>query len=127
MANQLGKVYICGNCKSQVIVTKGGSGQLKCCGVPMEQKKWRARSIVRAHRDNENEVLKMIGAIIVGIIAGWLAGKLLRGEGFGLLGGLVPGLRGGLIGGFVLKSPHSMLGALLVAAIGAVILVWISH
>jgi len=39
MANQLGKVYICGNCKSQVIVTKGGSGQLKCCGAPMEQKK----------------------------------------------------------------------------------------
>jgi hypothetical protein len=39
MANQLGKVYICGNCKSQVIVTKGGTGQLKCCGVVMEQKK----------------------------------------------------------------------------------------
>ncbi len=38
MANQLGKVYICANCKSQVIVTKGGAGQLKCCGVPMEQK-----------------------------------------------------------------------------------------
>lgn len=39
MANQLGKVYICPNCKSQVIVTKAGAGQLKCCGVPMEQKK----------------------------------------------------------------------------------------
>ena len=39
MANQLGKVYICSNCKSQVIVTKGGTGQLKCCGVAMEQKK----------------------------------------------------------------------------------------
>jgi desulfoferrodoxin-like iron-binding protein len=39
MANQLGKVYICGKCASQVIVTKGGAGALKCCGVPMEQKK----------------------------------------------------------------------------------------
>jgi desulfoferrodoxin-like iron-binding protein len=39
MANQLGKVYICSNCKSQVIVTKAGNGQLQCCGVPMEQKK----------------------------------------------------------------------------------------
>jgi desulfoferrodoxin-like iron-binding protein len=39
MANQLGKVYICGKCASQVIVTKAGSGQLKCCGAPMEQKK----------------------------------------------------------------------------------------
>jgi desulfoferrodoxin-like iron-binding protein len=39
MANQLGKVYICTKCASQVIVTKGGTGQLKCCGLPMEQKK----------------------------------------------------------------------------------------
>ena len=38
MANQLGKVYICGKCGSQVIVTKGGTGALKCCGGPMEQK-----------------------------------------------------------------------------------------
>ena len=39
MANQLGKVYICAKCGSQVIVTKAGAGQLKCDGVPMEQKK----------------------------------------------------------------------------------------
>ncbi|HVA68386.1 MAG TPA: hypothetical protein VNF45_03680 [Candidatus Binataceae bacterium] len=39
MANQLGKVYICGKCGSQVIVTKGGQGALKCCDAPMEQKK----------------------------------------------------------------------------------------
>ncbi len=39
MANQLGKVYICGTCGSQVIVTKGGTGTIKCCGGTMEQKK----------------------------------------------------------------------------------------
>jgi desulfoferrodoxin-like iron-binding protein len=39
MANQLGKVYICGKCGSQVIVTKGGGGELKCCGDAMGQKK----------------------------------------------------------------------------------------
>jgi len=39
MANQLGKIYICGKCNSQVIVTKAGAGVLKCCGVAMEQKK----------------------------------------------------------------------------------------
>jgi hypothetical protein len=39
MANQLGKVYICGKCGSQVIVTKGGAGTIKCCGGTMEQKK----------------------------------------------------------------------------------------
>ena len=39
MANQLGKVYICGKCGSQVIITKGGGGAIKCCGTPMDQKK----------------------------------------------------------------------------------------
>ncbi len=39
MANQLGKVYICGKCGSQVIVTKAGNGALTCCGAAMEQKK----------------------------------------------------------------------------------------
>ncbi len=39
MANQLGKMYVCSKCNSQVIVTKGGVGTLKCCGQDMEQKK----------------------------------------------------------------------------------------
>ena len=39
MTNQLGKMYLCGKCNSQVIVTKGGTGTLKCCGQEMDQKK----------------------------------------------------------------------------------------
>ena len=39
MANQLGKMYVCTKCNSQVIVTKGGNGTLKCCGTEMQQKK----------------------------------------------------------------------------------------
>ena len=39
MANQIGKKYICTVCGSEFIVTKGGAGQLVCCGKPMEQKK----------------------------------------------------------------------------------------
>lgn len=38
MANQLGKMYVCTKCGSQVIVTKGGAGTLKCCGVEMQKK-----------------------------------------------------------------------------------------
>jgi len=40
----------------------------------------------------------MLGAIVVGIIAGWLAGKLVRGAGFGLIGDLILGLVGGFVG-----------------------------
>ncbi|MBF6568688.1 MAG: desulfoferrodoxin [Candidatus Binataceae bacterium] len=38
MANQLGKIYECVKCGSRVIVTKGGTGALKCCGEAMQQK-----------------------------------------------------------------------------------------
>jgi hypothetical protein len=39
MANQIGKMYLCGKCECQVIVTKGGEGALKCCDAEMQQKK----------------------------------------------------------------------------------------
>ncbi|MBW2370742.1 MAG: desulfoferrodoxin [Deltaproteobacteria bacterium] len=39
MANEVGKRYICKTCGAEVIVTRGGNGQLKCCGKPMELKK----------------------------------------------------------------------------------------
>ena len=39
MANQIGKIYTCGQCGAQVIVTKGGAGAVRCCGTEMQQKK----------------------------------------------------------------------------------------
>jgi desulfoferrodoxin-like iron-binding protein len=39
MANEVGKRYVCANCGSEFIVTKGGEGQLVCCSQPMEIKK----------------------------------------------------------------------------------------
>lgn len=38
MANQLGKMYLCSSCGSQIIVTKGGTGTVKCCGAEMQKK-----------------------------------------------------------------------------------------
>ena len=39
MANQIGKKYKCAKCNAEVMVTKGGNGELVCCNQPMEQKK----------------------------------------------------------------------------------------
>lgn len=39
MANQVGKRYVCSTCGVEVIVTRGGKGQVCCCGKPMEVKK----------------------------------------------------------------------------------------
>ena len=65
--------------------------------------------------------------IVVGIIAGWLAGLIVRGGGFGLLGDLVVGVLGAFIGRYVLAQlhvhlAHGLAGAVLDATIGAVIL-----
>ena len=69
--------------------------------------------------------------IISGIIAGWLAGMMVKGSGYGLLGDLLDGLIGGLIGVFlagVLGIQATSLGAqILVAALGGVVFVWLVH
>lgn len=67
--------------------------------------------------------------LIIGAIAGWLAGKIMKGGGFGLLGNVVVGVIGAFIGGFLLGlldvSWGGTLGALGTALIGAIVLLWI--
>ena len=67
--------------------------------------------------------------IIVGIVAGWLAGVIMKGGGYGLIGDLILGLVGALVGGFLFNlilpsaEPTGLIGSLIVATIGAVVLV----
>lgn len=64
--------------------------------------------------------------LAVGLVAGWLGSIFVRGRGFGLIGNLVVGILGALIGGFVFRglgiAPGNVLGELIAATIGAVIL-----
>lgn len=64
--------------------------------------------------------------LVIGAVAGWLAGVLTRGRGFGLLGDIVVGVIGALVGGFVFTllglQWFGTLGALVTATVGAVIL-----
>lgn len=65
--------------------------------------------------------------IVIGAIAGWLAGKLVRGFGFGLLGNIVVGIIGALIAGWLLPRLGIALGAgfighIIDAFVGAVVL-----
>lgn len=68
----------------------------------------------------------LIAWIIVGLIAGWAAGKVSRGHGFGLIGDLVVGLIGALIGGLIagvfIQGSVGFFGSLIVAFLGAVVL-----
>jgi uncharacterized membrane protein YeaQ/YmgE (transglycosylase-associated protein family) len=68
--------------------------------------------------------------IIVGLIAGWLAGELMRGSGFGLLGNMIVGIVGALLGGFLASALFNVadplsginITTLIVAFLGSVIL-----
>ena len=67
--------------------------------------------------------------IIVGIVAGWLAGQIVKGGSFGLIGDLVVGVIGGVIGGYLLGHagifPSGILGLIVTATIGAVVLLFL--
>jgi uncharacterized membrane protein YeaQ/YmgE (transglycosylase-associated protein family) len=72
--------------------------------------------------------VNIIWFVVVGLIAGWLAGQLMKGGGFGVLGDIVVGIVGALIGGFLFSSlgiypGAGLLGAIIVATIGAVVLI----
>ena len=74
----------------------------------------------------------LIAWIIIGLIAGWLTGKLMKGSGFGFWMDMVVGLVGALIGGFISSSlgfggtgQHGMIVSILIAVVGAVVLTWI--
>jgi uncharacterized membrane protein YeaQ/YmgE (transglycosylase-associated protein family) len=73
-----------------------------------------------------------LGWIILGLVAGWLAGKLVRGEGFGCIGDVILGLIGSVIGGWLFTKlgivhANTFLYSLAAATVGAVILVAIAH
>jgi uncharacterized membrane protein YeaQ/YmgE (transglycosylase-associated protein family) len=71
-----------------------------------------------------------IGYIIIGAIAGWIAGKIVKGRGSGILMNIVIGIIGALLGGFLLSFFFNTAGGgwwftLLTAVLGSVILLWI--
>jgi len=71
----------------------------------------------------------LIWWIVVGLIAGWLAGKVMKGGGYGVLIDIVLGIGGAILGGWVfgLLGLHAggIIGSIVVAFVGAIILVWL--
>ena len=70
-----------------------------------------------------------IGAIILGAIAGWLAGYITKGSGYGLLVNIIIGIVGGLLGGWIFAlvglAHTNIIGQLISSVVGAMVLLWI--
>jgi uncharacterized membrane protein YeaQ/YmgE (transglycosylase-associated protein family) len=71
----------------------------------------------------------LLWQIVIGILAGWLAGKIMRGRGFGVLMDLLIGIVGSLLGGLVFGLlglyASGLIGSLVVATAGAVLLLYL--
>ena len=70
--------------------------------------------------------------LVVGLIAGWLAGVVMKGGGYGVLADIVLGILGGVLGGWIfsmlgVSAGGGLIGGIIVAFIGAVVLVGITR
>ena len=77
--------------------------------------------------------MSILGWIILGLIAGWLAGVLVKGSGYGVVGDIVLGILGALVGGAITSTLMGVditgfnLGSLLVAVLGAIVVIFIAR
>ncbi len=73
--------------------------------------------------------MHLLWSLIIGIAAGWLAGQLMKGGGYGLLGDLVLGIIGAIVGGWLLGAlgifATGLIGSLISATIGAMVLIFV--
>ena len=72
----------------------------------------------------------LLWTLIIGGVAGWLAGKLTKGEGFGVLANIALGVVGGVVGGFLFGllglAAYGLIARIIVATVGAMVLVWLA-
>ncbi len=74
----------------------------------------------------------LLSWIVVGLIAGWLAGQVMKGGGYGILADIVLGILGAIVGGWIfgalgLWPGAGIIGSIVVAFVGAIVLVWITR
>ncbi len=73
-----------------------------------------------------NEVVYIL---VVGLIAGWLAGKIMKGKGYGLVGDLIVGVLGAIVGSWLFGvlglGVYGILGSIAVALVGALLLLYL--
>jgi len=72
----------------------------------------------------------LVWFLLIGLIAGWLAGKVMRGGGFGVVGDMIVGVIGAFLGGWLfsvlgISAGGGLIGSIIVAFIGALVLLFL--
>ena len=74
------------------------------------------------------DIMSLVIFLLIGLVAGWLAGQLMRGGGFGPVGDIVIGIVGAYLGGLLLARfmpIGGLVGAIITATLGACILIYL--
>ncbi len=76
------------------------------------------------------DITALVIFLAIGAVAGWLAGNLMKGGGFGLLGNIVVGILGAVLGGYIfslfgIAAGGGLIGSILTATVGAAVLLFI--
>jgi uncharacterized membrane protein YeaQ/YmgE (transglycosylase-associated protein family) len=90
------------------------------------------RAVESINPERKGNTMEFLWFILIGLAAGWLAGQVISGGSFGVIGDILLGVVGALIGGFLfsklgLSAGGGMLGALIVATIGAVLVLFLGR
>jgi uncharacterized membrane protein YeaQ/YmgE (transglycosylase-associated protein family) len=83
------------------------------------------------HSREDRMLTDLIWWVVVGLIAGWAAGKIMRGGGYGVAMDIVLGIVGAVVGGWLLGAlgfhAYGLIGSIVVAIIGATFLIWLTR
>ena len=75
------------------------------------------------------DITNLIIFLVIGAVAGWASGKIMKGKGFGLIGNIVIGIIGALVGGFLFRvlgiSAGGVIGVTIMSIVGAVVLLYV--
>lgn len=73
--------------------------------------------------------MSLVYFLIIGLLAGWLAGRFMKGRGYGILGNMIIGVIGSFVGGFLFGllglTATSRIGSLVMATVGSVVLIFV--
>ena len=75
------------------------------------------------------DITSLLIFLLIGAIAGWIAGSVMKGKGYGIIGNMVIGIIGAVIGGFIFGllgiSAGGLIGSLITATVGAIALIFV--
>jgi uncharacterized membrane protein YeaQ/YmgE (transglycosylase-associated protein family) len=118
--------------QSHIFPSPGWKLQYSWAGCTFSVGRATSKRNLRLQASSRRTDMGFLAWIVVGLIAGWLAGQVMKGGGYGILVDIILGILGGILGGWVfgllgIWPGGGMIGSIIVAFVGAVILVWITR